>query len=75
MSEQPDLSKLSFEQALKQLEKIVEDLSSDDIDIEALVMKYTEGMRYLEYCNVKLNEAEAKLMILSDKLPPPAEEN
>ncbi|HOH98181.1 MAG TPA: exodeoxyribonuclease VII small subunit [Candidatus Cloacimonadota bacterium] len=75
MTEHPDLSTLSFEQALQRLEEIVEELSSSELDVENLVSRYEEGVHYLELCSSKLNDAEARLRILNEKFPSLAEEN
>ena len=51
----------SFEEALKQLEVIVETMEAQDLPLETLIAKYEEGSRLLRSCEAKLNEAELKI--------------
>jgi exodeoxyribonuclease VII small subunit len=75
MEESKKISELSFENALKSLEEIVEKLSNNANNLDDLVSLYAEGVTYLNHCQEKLNEAEAKIKILSDKLPGKIEED
>lgn len=72
--ENANLEKLSFEQALKKLEMIVEKLSGSDTDLDDMLALYADGIKYLKQCQSKLSEAEAKIKILSEELPGKAEE-
>jgi exodeoxyribonuclease VII small subunit len=56
-----DISSLSFEQALAELEKIVRKLESGQGDLESSIADYTRGTQLKEYCEKKL--AEAKLRV------------
>ena len=55
---------LSFEEALKKLETIVEAMEGDDLPLESLVAKYEEGMKLAQVCQAKLAEAELKIQQL-----------
>lgn len=52
---------LPFEEALKQLESIVEAMESQDLPLEALLGKYEAGTRLARICQEKLAEAELKI--------------
>lgn len=55
---------MSFEEALKKLEAIVEAMESEDLPLEALLTKYEEGTRLTRICQEKLTEAELKIQQL-----------
>ncbi len=55
---------LSFEEALKKLETIVEAMESEDLPLESLLAKYEEGTRLARACQAKLAEAEVKIQQL-----------
>ena len=52
---------LSFEDSLRQLEKIVEQLESGDIDLEKSVKLYEEGMILKKNCEDKLKKVEMQI--------------
>jgi exodeoxyribonuclease VII small subunit len=54
----------SFEEALKQLETIVEAMEADDLPLETLIAKYEEGTKLARLCQEKLAEAELKIQQL-----------
>ncbi|MEN6445131.1 MAG: exodeoxyribonuclease VII small subunit [Candidatus Cloacimonas sp.] len=64
---------MSFEQSLKELEKIVETLSTGETSLEELLSLYEAGVAYLKCCQSRLGAAEAKIKILSDQLSSPQE--
>ena len=53
-----------FEEALKNLEAIVEAMEADDLPLETLLAKYAEGARMVKVCQEKLAEAELKIQQL-----------
>ena len=55
---------LSFEEALKKLEGIVESMESDDFPLESLLARFEEGTRLAKICQSKLTEAELKIQQL-----------
>ncbi len=55
---------LSFEEALKQLESIVEQMESDELPLESLLTHYEQGTRLATVCQKKLAEAELKIQKL-----------
>ena len=55
---------LPFEEALKQLESIVEAMESEDLPLETLLGKYEAGTQLARVCQDKLAEAELKIQQL-----------
>jgi len=53
-----------FEEALKNLEKIVEKLERGDLPLEDSLAAFTEGIRLVQFCHKKLEEAENKVQML-----------
>ena len=59
--------KLTFEKAIKKLEKIVEELEKGDIPLEKSIKLFEEGMKLSKFCSEKLNEIETKIKIITGK--------
>ena len=53
-----------FEEALKNLEAVVEAMEADDLPLETLLAKYEEGAKLVKICQEKLAEAELKIQQL-----------
>ena len=58
------MADLTFEQALKRLEEIVEALETDDLDLEKSVQFYEEGVSIYRHCTQQLQRAEKRIDIL-----------
>tara|TARA_B100001029_G_C15009509_1_gene423318 strand:- start:852 stop:1097 length:246 start_codon:yes stop_codon:yes gene_type:complete len=56
-----DINKLSFENALAELEEIVDNLESGSVDLEKSIEYYTRGSMLKLHCQKKLEEAVLKL--------------
>ena len=56
-----DISDLSFEQALDQLEKIVNDLERGDVELEKSIQIYERGEALKKHCAKLLQAAEDKV--------------
>jgi len=54
----------SFEEALKKLQSLVERLERGDLPLEEAVESFTEGIRLVQFCQKKLEEAEKKIQVL-----------
>ncbi len=61
------MAKLTFEEAMKQLEQIVQELESGDLPLEKAILKYEEGVRLSRFCSEKLDETEKRITILQDQ--------
>ena len=55
---------LSFEEALEQLETIVEAMEAGDVPLAALLAKFEEGNKLLKVCEARLKDAEMKIELL-----------
>ena len=55
---------VAFEEALKKLEKIVDDMEAGELPLEALLSRFEEGSRLVKVCQAKLEEAELKIQKL-----------
>ena len=47
----------TFESALSNLEEIVKELESGNVDLENAIKKYTEAMELAKFCSEKLKDA------------------
>ena len=62
MNKQP-----KFEENIKELETIIEELEKGEIDLDSSIEKYTKAMKLISSCEKKLNEVEEKVnKILND---------
>lgn len=64
-----DVQKLSFEQALAELEDIVRDLDDGRGELEGAIKAFERGTHLKRHCEAKLKEAEARI----EKILPGAE--
>ncbi|MBA4150464.1 MAG: exodeoxyribonuclease VII small subunit [Verrucomicrobia bacterium] len=55
---------VSFEDALKKLETIVESMESEELPLENLMSRFEEGTNLAKICQTKLAEAELKIQQL-----------
>jgi exodeoxyribonuclease VII small subunit len=56
--------KKTFEEALKQLEAIVEELETGDLPLEKAIKRFEQGVKLSKFCSEKLDETEKKITIL-----------
>ena len=56
-----ELEKLTFEEAMKELEKLVDSLDKGDISLEEAISSYDRGSKLKDYCQKKLHEAKMKV--------------
>jgi exodeoxyribonuclease VII small subunit len=61
MTDQPDLSALSFEDALKELEAIVAKLESGDAALDESIRLYARGEALRAQCEKRLKDAQARI--------------
>jgi exodeoxyribonuclease VII small subunit len=57
----PDIATMSFEQALTELETIVQRLEQGDVPLEESISQYERGEQLREHCQKLLGAAEAKV--------------
>jgi exodeoxyribonuclease VII small subunit len=58
------MTKLTFEKAMEQLEKIVASLETEALSLEQSLKKFEEGMKLSQYCSEKLEETEKKISLI-----------
>jgi exodeoxyribonuclease VII small subunit len=56
-----DIAKLTFEEAMRQLEDIVGRLESGKVDLEDSIAIYERGAALKAHCEKKLKDAEARI--------------
>jgi exodeoxyribonuclease VII small subunit len=75
------MSEIKFEESLKKLEKIVEDLEKGDLSLDEALKKYQDGIGLARMCSERLESAKKKVELLSKnkkggfELKPPAEDD
>lgn len=55
---------INFEENMKQLEQIANELEKGDLDLDASVKKFEEGMKISKECSDMLEKAEKKITML-----------
>jgi exodeoxyribonuclease VII small subunit len=60
-AQQPDVSTMSFEDALAELEQIVRGLEGGQQKLEDAITCYERGAALRKHCETKLAEAEARV--------------
>ena len=56
-----ELEKLTFEEAMKELEKLVDNLDKGDVSLDEAIAAYDRGSQLKDYCQKKLHEAKMKV--------------
>ena len=56
-----ELEKLTFEEAMKELEKLVDSLDKGDVSLDEAIATYDRGSQLKDYCQKKLHEAKMKV--------------
>jgi len=51
----------TFESSLSELEKIVKELESGNVDLDNAIKKYSEAMELAKFCSDKLKDATYKV--------------
>ena len=55
------LEKMTFEDAMKELENLVEALDKGDVSLDEAIAAYDRGSQLKDHCQKKLNEAKMKV--------------
>lgn len=61
------MAEIKFEQAFKNLEKIVEELESGKLSLDDSLKRYEEGVKLSGFCHKTLQDAQKKIQLLSKK--------
>ena len=59
---------ISFEEALKDLEKIVEDLNNGDMELEKAITAYEKGIQLKNICEERLKNAQERIELIQNKI-------
>lgn len=59
-----DVNKLSYEEAVKELEVIIKFLEKDDYSLSDAMDKFKLGVEIYKHCNTLLGKAEGEIKIL-----------
>ena len=60
-----DVARMTFEQALTELEGIVQDLERGQLDLDAAITAYERGTQLKVHCEGKLREAQLRVEKIS----------
>ena len=58
---QKEIEKLTFEEAMEELENVVRQLESGKIKLDEAVAVYERGVKLKSFCEAKLNDAKSKI--------------
>ena len=58
------MAEVKFEETLKKLEKIVEDLERGDLSLDEALKKYQEGIELSRLCSQRLENAKKRIDVL-----------
>lgn len=61
----PDIAAMSFEDALAELEQIVQKLERGETKLDESIAAYERGAKLKQHCEQKLQEAQAKVEKIS----------
>lgn len=67
MSEQEKQNEGSLEQAFAEIEDIIKNLESNEMDLEASFALYEQGMKKLKFCNEAIDTVEKKMLVLNEQ--------
>ena len=59
------ISEMSFEAAMQELERIVEQLDSGNVELEKSIELYERGAKLKAHCEAKLQAAEEKVATIT----------
>lgn len=57
----PTTNETSYEQAMVRLEEIVSEMESDRMPLDLMVSSYEEGMRLLQVCRQRIDNARVRI--------------
>lgn len=61
------MEEMKFDELLVNIEKIIKDLESGNIDLETSIEKYSEAMKMIKICSDKLNKATESVNKILDE--------
>ncbi len=64
----PDVAKLTFEEALEQVEAIIARIESGEIGLETSIDEYEQGVKLIARCREVLGSAEQRVEDLTKRM-------
>ena len=61
------MAKRTFENALSKLDQITEELEAGELGLDKSLKKFDEGVKLVEFCNDRLEEARSRVELLVKK--------
>ena len=61
------VEEMSFEDAMREVEKVVSDLERGDVPLEQSIALYERGAQLKQRCQTKLKEAEEKVALITQE--------
>jgi exodeoxyribonuclease VII small subunit len=58
---------MKFEEMLKRLERLIEELEDEEVSLDESLKKYEEGIRLLKLCRNKLDSMKKRVEVLLKK--------
>lgn len=58
------VAKPTFEKALSDLEKLIQELESGDLPLEKAIKKFEQGMALSKFCEKTLDETEKRISLI-----------
>ncbi len=59
-------SKMTFEEAISLLEKIVDKMDAGELSLDESLASFEEAVKLVKYCNAELEKAEQRVRILTE---------
>ena len=59
-----EISKISYEDAIKELEDIINFLENEDYSLDSAMTKFKTGVELYKHCNMLISKAEGEIKIL-----------
>lgn len=57
----------NFAKSFEDLQKIVDDLESGDVDLNEALKQYEDGLKLVQQCKKQLSEVENKVKVIKEK--------
>ncbi len=68
MQDRREEEEMKFEDALRRLEEVVEEMEKGEMTLDEMVKKFEEGIKLFKICKEKLERAEARIEELSREI-------
>lgn len=61
-------TEMSYEEAVAKLEQLVNEMESDNIDLEKAMNHYEAGMKLVKFCREKLEKTEKRITRIQESM-------